>query len=497
MLLATAEAGQLDDLARARIDLIRAEGAFSQQRGRDAPGLLLRAAQTLEPLDVSLARNTYLDAWSAALFAGRLARTVGLAEVSRAARSAPAPDGPPRSSDILLDGLAMLFVEGRPRAVPLLQQAATAFGDPRITPDEALRWGWLGTAAAATTWDFEACLATARRQVDIARATGALAVLVVAVNVLEQVAAFAGEFPEATALRAEADAVREATGTHVAPYGALTLAAFRGQEDEAFRLIDDTIADATTEGQGTAIQYAQWAKSVVLNALGRHHEALGLARLASEDTPELWVSAWALGEQIEAAVRTGNQPEATAALARLQLSTRESDQPWARAVEARARALVHNDENTEAAYREAIDALTGKRLRPDLARTHLLYGEWLRRKGRRNDARSELRAAYEAFTTIGMEAFAERARRELLATGETVRKRTAAPSARAALTPQELQIALLVRDGMSNPEVGTRLFLSPRTVEWHLRKIFDKLSITSRRQLPDVLFQNEYEAAGR
>lgn len=494
-LLVTAEIGQLDELGRARIDQIRAEAAFAQQRGRDAAGLLLRAAQTLEPLDARLARDTYLDAWSAALFAGRLARTVGLREVSRAARATARPEGSPRSSDLLLDGLATLFVEGRQDAVPLLERAAAAFGSSAVSAEEALRWGWLGTAAAATAWDFEACFATASRQVEAARSAGALAVLVVGVNVLEQVATFAGDFTEATALRAEADAVREATGTHVAPYGALVLAAFRGHEDEAFRLIDKTIADATAEGQGTAVRYAQWTQSVVLNALGHHDKALALSRLASEDTPELWLSSWALCEQIEAATRTGHADEAAAALARLQDGTRYSNQPWALAVEARARALLQTDDEAEAAYVEAIELLTGTRLRPDLARTRLLYGEYLRRRGRRLEARSELRAAYELFSTIGMDAFADRAHRELLATGETIRKRTTVSSASDALTSQERQIALLVRDGLSNSEVATRLFLSPRTVEWHLRKVFDKLSINSRRQLRDVSFQNGYEAA--
>ncbi|MFG1905725.1 ATP-binding protein [Kribbella sp. NPDC048928] len=496
MLLATAEAGELDDLGRAQIDQLRAEAAFSQQRGRDAPGLLLRAAQTLESLDARTARDAYLDAWSAALFAGRLARTVGLREVSAAARAAPRPEGGPRTSDVLLDGLAMVVVEGRRDAVPLLQQAATTFGGPDISAEEALRWGWLATAAAATAWNFEACFRTASRQVEAARGAGALAVLVVGVNVLEQVAAFAGDFDEATSLRAEADAVRDATGTHVAPYGALVLAAFRGAEDEAFELIEATISVATAEGQGTAVQYARWAKSVILNALGRHDEALVTARLASEDTPELWVSVWALSEQIEAATRTGHAGEAAAALVRLQAGTQYSDEPWALAIEARARALVENDNaGADAAYREAIDALTGTRLRPDLARAHLLYGEWLRRKGRRIDARTELRTAHTMFAAIGMEAFAERARRELQATGEIVRKRAQVAVAGESLTPQERQIALLVRDGLSNPEVATRLFLSPRTVEWHLSKIFGKLSITSRRQLRDVLFQPDYGVA--
>ncbi|MGW7681625.1 ATP-binding protein [Kribbella sp. NPDC054772] len=491
-LLATAEAGHLDDLGRARIDLLRAEAAFAQQRGRDAPGLLLRAARTLEPLDRRLARDTYLDAWSAALFAGQMAEVVGLREVSLAAREAPRAGTVPRSSDVLLDGFALLFAEGREPAVPMLKEAAVAFGGADATTEEVLRWGWLATAAAATAWDFEACLATATRQVETARSAGALAVLAVGVNVLGQVIAIAGDFADATSLRAEADAVREATGTHVGPYGALVLTGLRGRPDEAFPLIDDAIASGTAEGQGTAVQYARWARSIVLNGLSRHDEALLWATMASEDTPELFVSSWALSEQIEAAVRSGRQREAVAALERLQDKTGDTDEAWGRGIEARARGLVHADET---AYLESIEQLTPTRLRPDLARAHLLYGEWLRRKTRRGEARTELRSAYDLFSSIGMEAFTERARRELQATGETVRKRAAAPTAGDELTSQELQIALLVRDGLSNPEVGSRLFLSPRTVEWHLRKIFDKLSISSRRQLREALPEAGYEAA--
>jgi DNA-binding CsgD family transcriptional regulator len=485
-LLATAEAGRLDDLGQARIDLLRAEAAFAQQRGRDAPGLLLRAARTFEPLDVRLARDTYLDAWSAALFAGRLAG-VGLREVSLAAREAPQPETQPRSSDVLLDGFSLLFAEGRARGVPLLKQAATQFGGAEVTTEEVLRWGWLATAAAATAWDFEACRAAALRQVQTARGAGALAVLAVGVNVLAQVLALAGEFADAISLRAEADAVREATGTNIAPYGALVLAALQGPPNDALTLADETIAIATAGGQGTAAQYARWAKSVVLNALGRHDEALPWATLASEDTPELFVSSWALSEQVEAAVRSGRPEEAAGALARLQEKTRDTAERWGLGLEARARAQLTEGAAAESAYREAIEQLTGTRLRPDLARAHLLYGEWLRRQTRRGEARAELRTAHDAFTAIGMHAFAERARRELQATGETIRKRSTAPSSGGDLTPQERQIALLVRDGLSNPEVGARLFLSPRTVEWHLRKIFDKLSITSRRQLRDAL----------
>jgi DNA-binding CsgD family transcriptional regulator/tetratricopeptide (TPR) repeat protein len=489
-LLATADAGQLDELGRARVDMLRAEAAFAVQRGGEAPGLLLRAAQRLQPLDVRLARDTYLDAWSAALFAGRLATSADLRKVSSAARTAPRSEQPERGADLLLDGFALLLTDQRAEALPLLHKAAKAFAGGDVTAEEVLRWGWIGTAAAAVSWDFEACVGTATRQVEVARATGALAVLAVGVNVLGQVAALEGDFSEAASLQAEAAAVREATGTKIAPYGGLVLASLRGRENEAYPLIEATIRSASAEGQGTAVQYAHWARSVLLNSVGRHDEALLAARMAGNDTPELFVSGWSLSEWVEAAVRSGDPRSAADALERLEERARSTGQPWGLGLAARARGLVSGVED---GYVEAIEQLEGTRLRPDLARARLLYGEWLRRQSRRVDARAQLRLAHESFGSIGMEAFAERARRELLATGETVRKRVGSPLAGAELTPQEQQIALLVRDGLSNPEVGARLFLSPRTVEWHLRKIFDKLGISSRRQLREALPRTDLE----
>ncbi|WP_460655000.1 ATP-binding protein [Kribbella endophytica] len=498
-LLATAEAGQLDELGRARVDMLRAEAAFAVQRGGEAPGLLLRAAQTLQPLDVRLARDTYLDAWSAALFAGRLATSADLRKVSSAARTAPRSglgeesevgSSEVRGADLLLDGFALLLTDERAAALPLLREAAKAFASGDVTTEEVLRWGWVATAAAAVSWDFEACIGAATRQVEVARSTGALAVLAVGVNVLGQVVALEGDFSEAASLEAEAAAVREATGTKIAPYGGLVLASLRGRENEAYPLIEATIRSASAEGQGTAVQYAHWSRSVLLNSVSRHDEALLAARMAANDTPELFVSSWSLSEWVEAAVRSGDPKSAADALERLEERAQSTGQPWGLGLAARARGLVTG---AEAAYVEAIEQLEGTRLRPDLARARLLYGEWLRRQSRRVDARAQLRLAHESFGSIGMEAFAERARRELLATGETVRKRIGSPLAGAELTPQEQQIALLVRDGLSNPEVGARLFLSPRTVEWHLRKIFDKLGISSRRQLREALPRTDLE----
>jgi DNA-binding CsgD family transcriptional regulator len=484
-LLASAAAGPLDDLQRARLDLLQAEAAYSESRGGEAPAVLLRAAKALEPLDLRLARETYLDAWSSALFAGELASPAGLPDVSREARQAPPPAAGHRPSDLLLDGFALAFTDGRAAAAPELARAATAFAGDDASVEEVLRWGWLATAAAVMVWDYETCVAVADRGTQLARESGALTVLAVSVNVLGQAVALGGDFRSVAMLVAEADSAIEATGTHVAPYGALVLAGLRGREAEASRLIQTTIKEATAGGQGTAVQYAHWANSILLNGLGRYQEALTAANAASDDTPELFVSVWAASEMIEAATRAGDTELAQGGLDRILEATAVADKDWALGIRARAEALLGDGDEADRLYREAIDRLGRTRLRPELARAHLLYGEWLRRENRRVDARAQLRLAHEQCLAIGMEAFAERARTELLATGEKVRKRTV--ETRDELTPQERQIAGLARDGLSNPEIGARLFLSPRTVEWHLRKVYSKLEIHSRRELADAL----------
>jgi DNA-binding CsgD family transcriptional regulator len=488
-LLAAAEAGPLDELQRARLNLLRAEAAYSESRGSEAPALLLRAAKALEPLDLQLARETYLDAWSSALFAGQLA-SASLHEVSREVRAALRPVSL-RPSDLLLDGFALAFTDGRPEAAPVLERAVTGFAGDDVSTEEVLRWGWLATAAAVMVWDYESCLAVADRGVQLARDSGALTVLAVSVNVLSQAVVFGGDFGRVAMLVAEADAVIEATGTQVAPYGALVLAGLRGREAEASALIDATIKEATAGGQGTAVQYANWAKSLLLNGLGRYPDALAAAKEASDDTPELFVSAWAASELIESATRSDETELARSALEHLTAATDVADNDWALGMQARSRALLSDGDDAERLYREAIERLGRTRLRPELARAHLLYGEWLRREHRRVDARARLRAAHDLFVAIGMEAFAERARGELLATGERVRKRTV--QTRDELTPQERQIAGLARDGLSNPEIGARLFLSPRTVEWHLRKVFAKLGIRSRRELAGAMPTSDSE----
>jgi len=484
-LVAVAEAGSLDELQRARVDLLRAEFAFSQRRGSDAPPLLLRAAKTLEPLDPRLARATYLDAWSAALFAGRFAQAGNLLDVSREARRAPPAPGSARPADLLLDGLSLLYTEGRAAATSVLQQAAAGFAGENAGVEEVLRWGWLATIAAVVVWDHETCVAVAARGVQLARDSGALEVLAVALNIMAQAVALSGDYGRAAQLVSEAGAVADATGARVLPYGAIYLAAYQGREADVDDLAAEIVREATGSGQGNAVQFADLAKAVVANGQGRYQEALGPARDAVEDMPELVTSMWALSELVEAAARSGQTADAEKALARLASRNDASANDWGLGVEARARALLAEREEADGLYREAIERLERTTLRPELARAHLLYGEWLRRENRRADAREQLRCAHEIFSTIGMDLFAERARIELLATGEKVRTRS--DETRDELTAQERHIATLARDGLSNPEIGGRLFLSPRTVEWHLRKVFSKLGISSRRELVSAL----------
>jgi DNA-binding CsgD family transcriptional regulator/tetratricopeptide (TPR) repeat protein len=484
-LLAMAAAGPLDELRQARVSLLRGQLAFASSMGGDAPALLVKAAQQLEPLDAALARQTYLDAWAAALFAGQFAGAGSLHEVSRAARSAPPPPGAPRLSDLLLDGLAVLVTEGRARAAPMLRQAARVFAEDEITVEEGLRYGWLATTAAAMVWEDEYRHATVARQLQSVREAGLLAHLPLWVQTMAIMTAWRGDFAAAASLIAEAEAITAATGSGYARYAAVFLAGLRGAEAGARPLIEAVITDSRAAGQGVGVQWSQWVSAILYNSLGRYEEALAEAQQAAGQAPELNISMWALAEVIEAASRTGQTRLAADALGRLAEATGTGPSDWGQGIYARCRALLSDGQDAEGSYREAIGRLSRTQLRPELARAHLLYGEWLRREGRRADARAQLHTAHDMFDAIGMLAFAERGRRELLATGETVRKRTAGTHDQ--LTPQEAQIARMARAGLSNQEIAAELFLSARTVEWHLSKVFTKLEISSRRQLQQAL----------
>lgn len=482
-LVATAEAGALDEFQLARVDLLRGNVAFASGLPRDAPSLLLNAARRLESLDLELARQTYLIAWGAAFVAtGHLEGRSVFQEIRRAARALPrSPDGP-RALDLLLDGLALLSTEGRAAATPTLQGAATALLD--IPLEDVLRWGWMAMAASNAVWDNDGARAISARQVQLVRDAGALAQLPLHLSALGLAIAWIGDFAGAESLIAEIDDVAATTGGPAAPWTALRLRALQGREAEASAAIASAIEQAAAGGE-VFVTYAHWAASVLFTGLARYEEAAASARQATSDASEYWVSVWALPELVEAASRIGDVDLALDALERLTESTQAAGNDIALGIEARCRALLTDSASAENLYLEATDRLSRTSLRPELARAHLLFGEWLRREGRRVEAREQLRRAYELFVAIGMEAFAERARRELAATGAKVRRRS--PETRDELTPQEEQIARLARDGLSNPEIGAQLFISARTVEWHLRKVFTKLAISSRRQLRTTL----------
>lgn len=483
-LIDLAEAGPLSDLQHARVDLVRAQLAFVTNRGSDAPLLLLKAAKRLEPVDAALARATYLEALSAAMFAARLASGCGILDVARAAAALPRPVNP-RLSDFLLDGLTAQFTDGYARGLAILRRAIDAAGS-RTSSDDDLRCLWLSGIAALHVWDDESWDVLSARHVELARAAGALTELPLALSSRAVMLLAAGELTTAESLIHEAETVTEATGDRVAPHGALGLAAFRGRAAEATALIEATERDVIRRGEGVGLTIAEWAQAVLGNGIGDYQAAVAAARRAAQQLADIGVSAWAAVELVEAAVRSGMSDIAADALHRLGEMTSASGTDWARGVEARSRALLSEGAEAERLYQEAIDRLGRTRMRAELARAHLLYGEWLRRERRRIDAREQLRIAHGMLDAIGMEAFAERARRELRATGETARKRTAAVSGEQ-LTAQETQIARLARDGLSNPEIGARLFISARTVQYHLRKVFAKAGISSRSQLDRVL----------
>ena len=485
-LLGTAEAGAVDDPQLARVHLLRAQVAFASKRGSDAPPLLLRAARELEAVDTDLARATYLEALSAAMFAGRLARGGGTAEVSAAALAGPPPPQPPRPSDLLLQGLAVRFTDGYAAGAPILKEALRAFERETVLPPEEARWLWFASQIALDLWDDHTWTVLSTRHLDLVRETGALTALPFVLTTRISVYTSFGELGAAAAYQEELRAATEATGIAPGPYGALSLAALRGCEAEFTELIRTTVKAAEARGEGLALTVTERLSGALYNGLGRYDAALtavGQVERYHEEGPALW----ALGELIEAAVRSGQPQLASGSLVWIAETARASGTDWGLGIEARCRALLTEGDEADGLYREAIERFGRTHIRVQLARTHLLYGEWLRRERRRLDAREQLRTAFEMFNAMGIEAFAARAERELLATGERARKRTV--ETRDDLTAQEAQIARLAAEGLSNAEIGSRLFISQHTVAHHLRKVFAKLDISSRNQLLPALPQ--------
>jgi DNA-binding CsgD family transcriptional regulator len=486
-LLVAVEAGPLDALQGAELEHLRGQIALDQLRGSDAARLLLSAARRLEPLNAGLARETHLEALGVAMWTGDLDSPGGVRAAAEAARAAPPGPEPPRAVDVLLDAFAMRLSEGYAAAAAALTRALDLVLAMNVSAGEVGRWiAGASTSAelALELWDSESSHALAARLARVARDAGAPVYLQFALNLLAGSHLLAGELATAALLIEEDRLIEEVTGNRPVAYGEMMLAAWRGQEAQASELIEATVAEATARGLGGLVNLATYASAVLYNGLGRHDAARDAAWRAFE-RDQVGYGAFVVPELAEAASRTGDVALVRAALQWLSERTRVTPTDWVLGMEARVRALLSEGDAAESLYRESIAHLGRTRVRVELARAHLLYGEWLRRERRRADAREQLRTAHDMLDTMGMEAFAERARRELAATGETARKRTVETSGE--LTAQEAQIARLARDGLSNPEIGTRLFISARTVQYHLSKVFTKLDISSRSQLDRVL----------
>lgn len=487
-LLATAAKASLSDAQKAQADRIRAQLAYIRNRGNDAAPLLLAAAKRLEPVAPELARATYVDALSAAMFAGNLAAPGGsMSDVLQTARSTR-----PRASDVselFFDGLSATLDQGYAAGAPVLREALEAVqGTPtdpqRLSGPAHMQEGY-GYLAALYTWDEAAAGTISDRWARLCRETGSLSDLPLAITAHALMLIFAGDLDAAATLAEELRAFGEATGLPFGSYITMALAAFRGDEADGFALIAAAIRDAAQRGEGQCVAAGEWATALLDNGLGRYERALSAALRAGGERWELVFSHWAMPEVVEAAARSGRIQDAEPALTRLAAIADATKNRWATGIEARSRALVSTGDVAETLYQEAIQRLDQTRMRVELARAHLLYGEWLRRERRRREAREQLATAYEMFTIMGVGAFARRAERELLATGEHVSKRTV--ESPPVLTAQEARIARMARDGVSNAEIAARLFISRRTVEYHLSKVFNKLDVSSRQELVRVL----------
>jgi DNA-binding CsgD family transcriptional regulator len=480
-LLEIAATGSLNQFDRAMLVRLRGQIALDLRRPRDAMPLLLDAATQLESIDAGLARETHLEALQAAIVAGRLG--AGMLDTARAARAPLARIERAGAVDLLFEGLAARFADGYAASLPTLKHALRAAREEGDEPGQDVRWR-LARRVAPDLFDDDTWYFFATRSVQMARDSGTLAVLPLALNDLAYMCCFEGNLDAAEALLEEADAIAAATGNEPIPLGRLSLVAFRGREEEASLWFDAAESAAIARNDGLVLTFIEHARAVLYNGLGHYQAALAASQSASA-RDELFVSLWSMPELVEAATRCASTNLAATVLERLSERTRAAGTELARGIEARSHALLSDGVRAEELYREAVDRLSRCRLKMELARARLLYGEWLRRENRRLESREQLRTALEMFTSMGAEGFAHRTFGELRAAGGEVRKRRV--EARAELTAQELQIAQLARAGLSNPEIGARLFISPRTVEYHLHKVFAKVGVSSRHQLEGAL----------
>jgi len=494
-LLAIAELASLSELQQAQVVRMRAQMEFLRNRAgepgaprsSEAAGQLLGAAKGLDDLDDELARDTYLEALAAAMYAGRLGAPGRLLEVAAAGRVAidRAPELV-RPVDFLLSGMTSRIIDGPGAGSPHLRAALelwNAHAEKGDGPPDHWPFPIAEESGAHELWDDAVLKQIATDMVRRARDTGALAVLPPALAYRAGVHVYTGEFATAATLIDEANAITASMGYTQVKYHSLTLAAWRGVPTDAVGLIEAAAADATARGEGRLVGLSRYTAAVLFNGLGRYEEALAAARECCE-YEDLGFYSWCLFELIEAAAHLGDRESAAAAMLQFEERAGTSGTDWGLGAVAAARALLATNEQAEGLFAEAIERLERAHIALHVARTRLSYGEWLRRVNRRLDARQQLNSAYEMFTKMGAQGFAERARRELLATGEKVRKQPV--SSGDELTPQESQIARMAADGLTNPEIGAQLFISAHTVEWHLRKVFVKLGISSRRQLRTV-----------
>ncbi|WP_134656109.1 LuxR family transcriptional regulator [Streptomyces sp. H23] len=483
-LVDAAELSPLEEVEAGRATLLRGQIMSAAKSAGAGLPLLLEAAKRLQPFDSALADQTYRDAIYAALTAGRLA-TGGVRDVAEAVLSTPGHTGTESRETRLLTGLARVVTEGYAVGAPILLDAVAAFREGELSSEDGLGWLPFACRMAHNTWDFAAWSELSARLVDLARGNGALAVLPSALLLRLSNRVFAGDLRGAASLTVEASAIGEATGSSFfAHYGALVLEPFRGRESATRQAIETLTEDRLLRGEGKVTTATQWAAAVLCNGLGRYEEAYAAAERGCENPQELGLSLQSRVELVEAAVRLGRTERAAEAVRTIEEMARVSGTPWALGTSAAARALVSEGETADALHREAIERLDAAGVRMDSARARLRHGEWLRLERRRAQARTRLSEAHEMLDAAGAEAFAERARRELKAVG--VKVRVGATAENAVLTAKEVEIARLVQGGFTNPEIGARLFLSPHTVEWHLRKVFVKLGVSSRKEIGSV-----------